>query len=132
MVTDWRPGFLVIGAYKSGTTSVHNALRAHPQLYVPRRKEPGFFAFEGATANSHPKARDCVRDIDAYLQRCCAGLRRATIEDYTVCVRDFLRLCTVPGEPYAISAAPSSDHASMSTRTSPQRSVQKKCRGCWK
>ncbi len=32
-----------------------------------------------------------VRDIDAYLKQCCSGLRRASIEDYTVCLRDFLR-----------------------------------------
>ena len=32
-----------------------------------------------------------VGDIDAYLQRRCKGLRRQTIEDYTVCLRSFLR-----------------------------------------
>ena len=32
-----------------------------------------------------------VRDIDAYLQQRCKGLRRQTIEGYTVCLRSFLR-----------------------------------------
>ena len=32
-----------------------------------------------------------VGDIDAYLQRRCKGLRRKTIEGYTVCLRSFLR-----------------------------------------
>jgi site-specific recombinase XerD len=32
-----------------------------------------------------------VGDIDAYLQRRFKGLRRQTIEDYTVCLRSFLR-----------------------------------------
>lgn len=32
-----------------------------------------------------------VHDVDAYLQQCCRGLRRASIEDCTVCLRDFLR-----------------------------------------
>jgi integrase len=32
-----------------------------------------------------------VRDIDAYLKQCCIGLRCASIEDRTVCLRDFLR-----------------------------------------
>jgi integrase/recombinase XerD len=32
-----------------------------------------------------------VRDIDAYLQQRCKGLRRRTIEGYTVCLRSFLR-----------------------------------------
>jgi len=32
-----------------------------------------------------------VRDIDAYLKQRCTGLRRSSIEDCTVCLRDFLR-----------------------------------------
>jgi len=32
-----------------------------------------------------------VCDVDAYLRRCCEGLRRGSIEDRTVCLRDFLR-----------------------------------------
>ena len=32
-----------------------------------------------------------VRDIDAYLQQRCKGLRRRTIEGHTVCLRSFLR-----------------------------------------
>ena len=36
-------------------------------------------------------ARLSVCDVDAYLKQCCNGLRRASIEDYTVCLRDFLR-----------------------------------------
>ena len=32
-----------------------------------------------------------VRDVDAYLKQLRSGLRRASIEDYTVCIRDFLR-----------------------------------------
>ena len=42
-----------------------------------------------ATLESLPQLG--VRDIDAYLKQCCSGLRRATIEDRTVCLRDFLR-----------------------------------------
>jgi integrase/recombinase XerD len=32
-----------------------------------------------------------VSNVDAYLKHCCSGLRRASIEDYIVCLRDFLR-----------------------------------------
>ena len=32
-----------------------------------------------------------VRDIDAYVQQRCKGLRRPTMEGYTVCLRSFLR-----------------------------------------
>ena len=32
-----------------------------------------------------------VREVDAYVKQCCIGLRRASIESCTVCLRDFLR-----------------------------------------
>jgi len=45
------PTFLLIGAGKSGTTSIYNHLRQHPDVYMPRIKEPLFFAFEGQRVN---------------------------------------------------------------------------------
>ncbi len=61
------PDFLVIGAYKSGTTALHHYLRAHPALFVPERKEPSFYAFVGAsTPFDHPAAAQSVRDPGAY------------------------------------------------------------------
>jgi integrase/recombinase XerD len=50
-----------------------------------------FLASLGPRAEQESLARLSVRDIDAYLKQCCAGLRRASIEGYTVCLRDFLR-----------------------------------------
>lgn len=41
------PEFLVIGAAKSGTTSVDRYLAEHPAIFMSPVKEPGFFAFEG-------------------------------------------------------------------------------------
>ena len=41
------PNFLVIGAAKSGTTSLHEYLNEHPDVFMSPIKEPGFFAFEG-------------------------------------------------------------------------------------
>lgn len=43
------PNFLIIGAAKSGTTSLWYYLRQHPQIYLSPRKEPRFFAYEGET-----------------------------------------------------------------------------------
>lgn len=40
------PNFLVIGAGKGGTTSLHRWLGAHPQVYVTRIKETNYFAYE--------------------------------------------------------------------------------------
>jgi hypothetical protein len=38
--------FIVIGAQKSGTSSVFEHLRAHPQLYIPPEKEYPFFSHD--------------------------------------------------------------------------------------
>lgn len=70
------PNFLVIGAMKSGTTSLHHYLRQHPEIYVSAVKEPSFFAFEGSTLEfDGPEGRSRTRrlmkryfvtDVDAY------------------------------------------------------------------
>jgi hypothetical protein len=41
-----KPDFLVIGASRSGTTTIHAALAAHPQIFVPAEKSPNFFTAE--------------------------------------------------------------------------------------
>lgn len=41
------PTFLIVGAGKSGTTSLYEYLKQHPQVFMPEVKEPLFFAFEG-------------------------------------------------------------------------------------
>ncbi len=41
------PNFLVIGAPKTGTSSLYHYLNQHPQIYMSSNKEPHFFAFEG-------------------------------------------------------------------------------------
>lgn len=38
------PNFLIIGAAKSGTTSLHHYLGQHPDVFMPEWKEPSFFA----------------------------------------------------------------------------------------
>jgi len=41
------PTFLVAGAAKAGTTSLHDLLGQHPDVFVSPFKEPHFFAFQG-------------------------------------------------------------------------------------
>lgn len=61
------PDFLVIGAYKCGTTALHHYLRVHPDLFVPQRKEPNYFAFAGAEPPfDHPAAATSIRDLATY------------------------------------------------------------------
>src|SRR6266568_8270036 len=37
------PNFLIVGAMKSGTSSLWSYLRSHPQVFMPDMKEPMFF-----------------------------------------------------------------------------------------
>ena len=45
------PDFLIIGAAKSGTTSLYRYLGQHPDVFVSPVKEPNFFAFAGEEVN---------------------------------------------------------------------------------
>ena len=47
---------LIIGAMKSGTTSLFATLAQHPQIAPAHPKEPGFFAFEDVNA----QGLDCL------------------------------------------------------------------------
>lgn len=38
-----KPNFFIVGAPKSGTTSLYFYLKSHPQIFIPRRKELLFF-----------------------------------------------------------------------------------------
>lgn len=52
------PDFLVIGAGKSGTTSIDKYLNQHPGVFVPRKKEPNFFGYETTNENDLRKSPD--------------------------------------------------------------------------
>ena len=41
--------FLIIGAYKSGTTSLNHYLKQHPQIFMPDFQEPNYFAEKRAS-----------------------------------------------------------------------------------
>lgn len=67
------PDFFVIGAAKSGTTSLYFSLRQHPDVFMPEAKEPGYFCFAGREpAPADPGAVDMrkpvVFDHDSYLR----------------------------------------------------------------
>jgi sulfotransferase family protein len=70
------PNFLIIGAMKSGTTSLYFYLKQHPQAYMSSLKEPNFFALEGSNLNFDGAEgkeriqrwlkRDFLTDIEEY------------------------------------------------------------------
>jgi len=53
------PDFLIIGAYKSGTTSLVDYLGQHPQIFLPELQEPNYWAStpeqEAAATGSKPQ-----------------------------------------------------------------------------
>src|SRR5262249_28411890 len=62
------PKFFIVGAAKSGTTSLYAYLRQHPEIYMPERKEPCYFiawkggvqsrqAYEGLFSKANPQQR---------------------------------------------------------------------------
>ena len=53
-----RPNLFIIGAAKSGTTSLHHYLAAHPDIFLSEPKEPGYFV---------PEVDYYPRDLSWYL-----------------------------------------------------------------
>jgi hypothetical protein len=52
-VNEW-PDFFIVGAAKSGTTSLYYYLREHPSIFMPELKEPRFFTFYGEESVNIP------------------------------------------------------------------------------
>jgi len=61
------PNFLIIGAAKSGTNSLAEYLRQHPQAFIPAFKEPCFFAYEGHPRDNPWDRPDAITDYQTYL-----------------------------------------------------------------
>jgi hypothetical protein len=47
------PNFLIVGAMKSGTTSLYYYLKQQPGIYLPEEKEPSYFSLIPGGTNSH-------------------------------------------------------------------------------
>ena len=63
------PDFFVIGAYRSGTTSLYRYLRQHPDVFLPLEKEPNFYAVDGnpdASPVLRSRALTTRADYDRY------------------------------------------------------------------
>ena len=45
-MTGRKPDFIIVGAAKSGTTSLHRYLTRHPSIFMCTPKEPSYFAFD--------------------------------------------------------------------------------------
>jgi hypothetical protein len=81
------PTFLVIGAAKSGSTSLHDYLGQHPDIFMSRTKEPNFFSFDGATPEFRYPA-ECLIQGGAARSR----LRNATLGNRISSLAEYQRL----------------------------------------
>jgi len=59
----------IIGAMKSGTTSLHEYLGSHPRIFMSREKEPGYFVEELALAKGESWYRSLFDADERYLYR---------------------------------------------------------------
>lgn len=74
------PNFFIVGAAKSGTTSLYNYLRQHPQIYLPPIKEVYFFATDiDNTKFRSNYAKDVNINIDKWLE---SGMKTDIFQAY--------------------------------------------------
>lgn len=73
MNADTRPGglptFLIIGAPKCGTTSLYRYLAQHPDVFMPKLKEPMFFSYDGLDVffgGPVDDSKNVVTDLETY------------------------------------------------------------------
>ena len=79
-----KPNFLVVGAAKSGTTSLFNYLIQHSDIYIPAVKECRFFSqlpknFKGLGAEFFPNSgltdeRDYFKLFSGHETRVCGDI----------------------------------------------------------
>jgi len=71
------PNFFIVGAPKTGTTSLHSYLCQHPQIYMSSNKEPAYFAsdvrVERLSDALQVNARQRGEDLKAYLSGPMSG-----------------------------------------------------------
>ncbi|MEQ8385393.1 MAG: sulfotransferase [Coleofasciculus sp. A1-SPW-01] len=63
------PDFLIIGAAKSGTTTLYKYLCQHPQIYMSVPKEPNFFGDDGCYAKGLEMTKIFRQKYDGCLLR---------------------------------------------------------------
>lgn len=65
------PNFLIIGAAKSGTSSLYRYLKQHPEIFMSPVKEPHYFSFDAQskmTKGPGDPIHKAITDYDQYIQ----------------------------------------------------------------
>lgn len=66
-VNRW-PNFLIVGTARAGTTSLHEYLGGHPDIFMPMQKEPCFFTFYGEQPVFKDSRHRYLTEANDYLQ----------------------------------------------------------------
>jgi len=74
------PNFIIIGAARTGTTSLYYYLQQHEDIFMSPCKEPGFFAFEGQTELIEPSGRRTLPPHSTIWEEYLKLFEKATIE----------------------------------------------------
>lgn len=72
------PSFVIIGAPKSGTTSLYHYLKQHPDIYLPEKKELHYFSYQYLINNCNgPGDKDVLRNLAATFDEYCDYFKHA-------------------------------------------------------
>ena len=74
-----NPNFFIVGAMKAGTTTLADALAAHPSVFIPPIKEPTYFASDLTSTEWAEWHRRNIIDPDAFVQTDMVKSRRTAI-----------------------------------------------------
>jgi Sulfotransferase family len=61
------PGFFIVGHFKSGTTSLYEMLRSHPQIFMPEAKEPRYLAGDMCARYRYKRGPDYPQTFEQYV-----------------------------------------------------------------
>ena len=73
------PNFLIIGAQRSGTSSLYNYVKQHPQIFMSPMKEPRFFAFYGEEPDFQAS---CDREASLDRYKTLRDISITNLDDY--------------------------------------------------
>jgi hypothetical protein len=102
------PDFLIVGAAKSGTSSLYHYLRQHPRVFMPANKEPWFFFWMGEDpyARAVPPLRKAfIWRLEDYIQLFSVARKKDVLGEasvaYLACYKEVIdNIKSIYGEKY--------------------------------
>lgn len=96
MTTLKKPDFFIVGAAKSGTTSLYHYLRQHPDIYMSPIKEPNFFSTDINLNNLRQSVKNRIKaeNLDQFFKD---GMNRIIHRAYIRDPQQYLQLFSPAG-----------------------------------